>query len=103
MKGRSIDVPAAWAAAQLDDAPQRPLFPAEGVLSAMRTTAVPVLYVSGDNDIGVPAENWYTLNRQLPTLKVITFPGTGTGTAPHHHYPNSVTAHIAAFLRGGGD
>lgn len=97
---RSPEVPWDWAAAQLGDAPRQPLFPSDAVLAALRTTSIPVLHLGGDNDIGHPVENWYALSRQLPTLQIITFPGTGN--APHHHYPEAVAAHLAVFLRGGG-
>lgn len=98
--GRSAEVPWEWAAAQLGDAPRQPLFPSDAVLAALRSTSIPILHVGGCNDIGHPVENWYALSRQLPTLQVITFPSTGN--APHHHYPESVAAHLAVFLRGGG-
>ncbi|MBP0495099.1 alpha/beta fold hydrolase [Pararoseomonas indoligenes] len=97
--GRSAEVPWEWAAAQLGDAPRQPLFPSDAVLAALRTTGIPILHVGGDHDIGYPVENWYALSQQLPTLQVITLPGTGN--APHHHHPGPVAAHISVFLRGG--
>jgi hypothetical protein len=45
--------------------PAGPIFPAEAVLAALRTTTVPILHVGGDHDVSFPVENWYALNGQL--------------------------------------
>ncbi|MCK8787551.1 alpha/beta hydrolase [Roseomonas sp. NAR14] len=90
-------VPAEWAAAQLGDGPRQPLFPADFVLAALRTTALPILHLGGDHDIGFPIENWYALSGQLPSLHLLTFPSAGN--APHHQHPEAAALHVAAILR----
>lgn len=95
---RSDPVPADWAAAHLASLPPGPIFPADAVLAALETTRVPILHIGGDHDISFPVENWYALNRQLPTLQLVTFPRAGHG--PHHQFPAACAAHIAAFITG---
>jgi pimeloyl-ACP methyl ester carboxylesterase len=96
-EGRSPPVPLDWAAANLGDRPKSPLFPADAVLQALKSTAIPVLHIGGDHDIIFPVENWYALNQQLPTLQLLTFPQAGHG--PHHEHPQACAEHIASFVR----
>ena len=96
--GRSPDVPADWALAQIGTTPKNPAFPSEDVLRTLRNTNVPVLHVGADHDIVCPVENWYALNGQLPTLTLITYPRAGHG--PHHQYPEAAAAQIAGFING---
>ena len=96
-EGRSLPVPADWAAAFLGSKPRQPIFPADPVLAALKTTTIPILHVGGDHDIIFPVENWYALNQQLPTVQLLTFPRAGHG--PHHQHPEAVAAHIANFVR----
>lgn len=94
---RSWPVPIAFARAFLGDRPKAQPFPIEAALEALKTTRTPILHLGGDHDIIFPVENWYALNRQLPTVELITFPSAGHG--PHHQYPDAAAAHIAAFVR----
>jgi pimeloyl-ACP methyl ester carboxylesterase len=96
--GRSPDVPADWAIAQIGATPRNPVFPSEDVLHVLKTTAVPILHLGADHDIIFPVENWYALNGQLPTLQLITYPRAGHG--PHHQYPEAAAAQIAGFIKG---
>lgn len=96
-EGRSSPVPVDWAAANLGDRPNNPLFPADAVLQALKATAIPVLHIGGDHDIIFPVENWYALNQQLPTVQLLTFPQAGHG--PHHEHPQACAEHIASFVR----
>ena len=61
-----------------------------------RRRTVPILHIGGDHDVSFPVENWYALNRQLPTLQLVTFPQTGHG--PQHQHPEASAAIIAAFV-----
>lgn len=97
----SPDVPHEWAGAQLGDGPKNPMFPADAVLHVLKTTKVPVLHLGADHDIVFPVENWYALNAQLPTLHVVTFPGSGHG--PQLQYPRTAAKHIAAFVSATND
>ncbi len=97
---RSAPVPADWAAAHLASRPAGPIFPAEAVLAALKTTTVPILHLGGDHDISFPVENWYALNRQLPTLQLVTFPQTGHG--PQHQHPEAAAAIVEAFVHSSG-
>lgn len=94
---RSPDVPADWAMAQIGNTPRNPVFPAEEVLQVLKTTNVPILHLGADHDIVFPIENWYALNGQLPTVRLITYPRTGHG--PQHQFPEEAARHIAGFIR----
>lgn len=98
-EGRSPPVPLAWAAENLGTEPKNPLFPADAVLEALKTTTTttPILHVGGDHDIIFPVENWYALNQQLPTTQLLTFPHAGHG--PHHQHPEAVAEYIGSFVR----
>lgn len=94
---RSPDVPADWAIAQIGTTPRNPVFPVEEVLQVLKTTKVPILHLGADHDIVFPIENWYALNGQLPTTRLITYPKTGHG--PQHQFPEEAARHIAGFIR----
>ncbi|UQA56967.1 alpha/beta fold hydrolase [Polyangium aurulentum] len=94
---RSVPVPIDWAAGQIGNEPRNPLFPADPVLQALKTTTLPILHVAGDHDIICPVENWYALNQELPTVQLLTYPRAGHG--PHHEHPEATAEHIAIFVR----
>lgn len=96
-RDRSVPVPVDWAVQHLGSGPRNPIFPADTVLAALKTTEIPILHVGGDHDIVFPVENWYALNRQLPTVQLLTYPRAGHG--PHHEHPLASAKHIAAFLQ----
>jgi len=95
--GRSPPVPIEFARANLDTEPRKAFLPASPILDAMKATRLPILHIAGDHDIAFPVDNWQALGRELPTLRLLTFPHAGHG--PHHQYPEEVAAQIAAFLR----
>ena len=95
---RSPDVPLDWALAQLATLPSNPVFPSDAVLAVLKNTTVPILHLGGDRDIIFPVDNWYALNNQLPTLKLITYPRAGHG--PQHQNPRMAAEQIATFIRG---
>ncbi|WP_375738975.1 alpha/beta fold hydrolase [Pseudomonas boanensis] len=97
-EGRCTPVPYAWAAQSLGDGPRNPMFPVQVALDALKQTKTPVLHLGGDHDIVFPVENWYALNRTLPTLHLLTLPSSGHG--PQLQYPVASAAHIAAFVAG---
>ncbi|MBT2298131.1 alpha/beta fold hydrolase [Pseudomonas fluorescens] len=97
-EGRSPPVPYTWAAESLGDGPRNPMFPAQVMLDVLKQTKTPVLHLGGDHDIVFPVENWYALNRTLPTLHLLTLPSSGHG--PQNQYPIASAAHIAAFVSG---
>lgn len=94
---RSPDVNAEWAMAQIGNTPRNPVFPVEEVLQVLKTTNVPILHLGADHDIVFPVENWYALNGQLPTTRLITYPKTGHG--PQHQFPEEAARHIGGFIR----
>lgn len=96
--GRCEPVPYEWAAQQLGDGPKNPMFPLPAALEALKNSTIPVLHIGGDHDIVCPVENWYALNRILPTLHLVTFPSSGH--APQNQYPEASASHIAAFIAG---
>src|SRR5262245_17250666 len=93
----SVEVPAEWAISAISAGPRSPVFPAPAVLAAMKKTATPILHIGGDHDIVFPVENWYALNRQLPTLQLLTFPATGHG--PQMQYVRESVDYIASFIK----
>lgn len=95
---RSPDVPADWAISQIGTTPRNPVFPSDEILGLLKTTKTPILHLGADHDIIFPIENWYALNSQLPTVSLITYPKAGHG--PHHQYPETAAAQIAAFIKG---
>lgn len=97
-EGRSPEVPVEFARSVLGETPRSPLFPADPVLQALKSTPLPVLHVGGDHDIAFPVENWYALNGQLPTVTLVTLPSTGH--APHHQYPRQAAGYVASFVLG---
>lgn len=99
-KDLSEPVSAEWASRQFGDTPRNPVFPAEAVLEALKTTRLPVLHIGADHDIIFPVENWYALNGQLPTVQLLTYPAAGHG--PQHQHPAASATHIAAFVRSTG-
>jgi hypothetical protein len=76
---------------------RNPIFPADAVLAALKSTTIPILHVGGDHDISFPIENWYALNGQLSTVQLLTFPQAGHG--PQHEHPVAVAEHIATFVQ----
>jgi acylglycerol lipase len=94
---RSAPVPIDFAVSFLVSGPRNPIFPADAVLEAVKTTNIPILHVGGDHDVSFPVENWYARNGELPTLQLLTFPRSGHG--PQHEHPVAVAEHIAAFVR----
>jgi pimeloyl-ACP methyl ester carboxylesterase len=67
-----------------------------GTREWLKRTGTPILVISGDHDIVFPVENWYALNRQLPTTQLLVFPRSGHG--PQHEYIAESASAIAAFL-----
>lgn len=63
----------------------------------LMTTKIPMLVISGDHEICFPPENWFDLNRKLPTTQVVVIPQSGHG--PQHQYPEMVATYIKTFLK----
>ncbi|KUJ60081.1 alpha/beta hydrolase [Flavobacteriaceae bacterium CRH] len=68
----------------------------EGLRDKLKETAVPILVISGDNDISAAVENWFPLLRELPTVQIIILPFAGHG--PQHQEPLLTTGYIRTFL-----
>lgn len=62
----------------------------------LTTTTTPILVISGDHEICFPPENWFELNRKLPTTQVVVIPRSGHG--PQHQYPIMVAEYIRSFI-----
>jgi pimeloyl-ACP methyl ester carboxylesterase len=63
----------------------------------LTSTKIPILVISGDHEICFPPENWFELNRKLPTTQVVVIPSAGHG--PQHQYPEMVAEYIHSFIR----
>ena len=59
-------------------------------------TKIPILVISADHEICFPPENWFELNRKLPTTQIIVLPRSGHGV--HHQYPALVSSYIHSFI-----
>ncbi|WP_282050148.1 alpha/beta fold hydrolase [Maribacter aquivivus] len=64
--------------------------------TAYQNTNIPILVLSGDNDISFSLENWYPMLGKAPTLRLIVMPEAGH--APHFQYPNETNSYIKAFF-----
>ena len=62
----------------------------------LATTKIPILVISGDHEICFPPENWFELNRKLPTTQLVVIPRSGHG--PQHQYPQMVAEYIRSFI-----
>ena len=60
------------------------------------TTNIPIFVISGDHEICFPPDNWFELNRKLPTTQVVVIPRAGHG--PHHQYPDMAAEFIHSFI-----
>lgn len=63
----------------------------------LEETEIPVLVISGDHEVCFPPENWFELNRKLPTTQLVVIPRSGHG--PQHQYPEMCADFIHAFIR----
>ena len=59
-------------------------------------TNLPILVVSADHEVCFPPENWFALNRKLPTTQIIIIPQAGHG--PQHQYPGMIASYITTFI-----
>ena len=59
-------------------------------------TEIPILVISADHEICFPPDNWFELNRKLPTTQMVIIPQTGHGV--HHQYPELVSSYIHSFI-----
>jgi pimeloyl-ACP methyl ester carboxylesterase len=62
----------------------------------LTSTTIPILVISGDHEICFPPENWFELNRKLPTTQVVVIPRAGHG--PQHQFPEMVAGYIHSFI-----
>lgn len=62
----------------------------------LTTMKTPMIVISADHEVCFPPENWFALNRKLPTTQVIVIPQSGHGV--QHQYPELVAKYITAFL-----
>lgn len=67
-----------------------------GAREKLMQTKIPVLVISPDHEICFPPENWFELNRKLPTTQVVVIPQSGHGV--HHQYPEMVAGYIHTFI-----
>jgi pimeloyl-ACP methyl ester carboxylesterase len=63
----------------------------------LTTTTIPILVISGDHEVCFPPENWFALNRKLPTTQVVVIPRAGHG--PQHQYPQMTASFIHSFIQ----
>jgi pimeloyl-ACP methyl ester carboxylesterase len=68
-----------------------------GIREKLLQTDIPVLVVSAQHEICFPPENWFELNRKLPTTQLIVMPQVGHG--PQHQYPEIIGNYIHSFIQ----
>ena len=69
----------------------------QGRRDKLLATHIPLLIISGDNDISTAVDNWFALNQKIPNAHLVVFPQSGH--APQHQYPELAALQVAAFLR----
>jgi pimeloyl-ACP methyl ester carboxylesterase len=68
----------------------------DGFRKKLTTAEIPILIVCGDNDISVPAPNWFPLVGKIRSAELVVYPQSGH--APQHQYPEMTTDLIKSFL-----
>ncbi|MBT32355.1 MAG: alpha/beta hydrolase [Thalassobius sp.] len=60
-------------------------------------STIPILVISSNHEVCFPPENWFELNRKLPTTQVVVIPQSGHGV--QHQYPEMVASYIHNFVQ----
>ena len=68
-----------------------------GSREMLKRSRIPILIVHGDHDIVFPVQNWYALNRAMPTAQLVVFPHAGHG--PQHQFVEDSVRYITAFIQ----
>jgi len=68
----------------------------DSVRSRLGNTGIPVLILSGDNDVAFPVGNWFPLIGKLPNIQLIILPLAGHGS--EFQYPELSVKYLHAFL-----
>ncbi|MFY0578252.1 alpha/beta fold hydrolase [Cystobacter fuscus] len=68
-----------------------------GYRDFLKTTDIPVLVISGDQEIVFPVENWFDLTPQTKSVHLMVFPQMGHG--PQHEAPRLCADLITSFIR----
>jgi pimeloyl-ACP methyl ester carboxylesterase len=69
----------------------------DGYRDFLKTTHIPVLVISGDQEIVFPVENWFDLTPQTKSVHLMVFPQMGHG--PQHEAPQLCADLITSFIR----
>lgn len=67
-----------------------------GAREKLTQTKIPILVISSDHEICFPPQNWFALNRILPTTQILVIPRTGHGV--QHEHPELVAKYITDFI-----
>ena len=67
-----------------------------GYLDFLKTTDIPMLVISGDQEIVFPVENWFDLTPQTKSVHLMVFPRMGHG--PQHEAPQVCADLITSFI-----
>jgi len=70
-----------------------------GYRDFLKTTTLPTLVISGDQEIVFPVENWFDLAPQTRSVHLMVFPQMGHG--PQHEAPQLCADLIASFIKNG--
>ncbi|PTL76508.1 alpha/beta fold hydrolase [Vitiosangium sp. GDMCC 1.1324] len=68
-----------------------------GYRDFLKTTTIPILVISGDQEIVFPVENWFDLTPQTKSVHLMVFPQMGHG--PQHEAPQVCADLIASFIK----
>ncbi|ATB40650.1 alpha/beta hydrolase fold protein [Cystobacter fuscus] len=71
----------------------------DGYRDFLERTHLPVLVISGDQEIVFPVENWFDLTPQTKSVHLMVFPQMGHG--PQHEAPQVCADLISSFIRNG--
>jgi len=70
-----------------------------GYRDFLKTTDIPVLVISGDQEIVFPVENWFDVTPQTKSVHLMVLPQMGHG--PQHEAPQLCADLITSFIKNG--
>jgi pimeloyl-ACP methyl ester carboxylesterase len=70
-----------------------------GYRDFLKTTDIPVLVISGDQEIVFPVENWFDVTPRTKSVHLMVLPQMGHG--PQHEAPQLCADLITSFIKNG--
>lgn len=67
-----------------------------GTYEKLKSTKIPLLVLTGEDDVSFPVEDWFEKKGEFPTAYLVMMPQSGHG--PHHQFPEFSVKLIRDFL-----